>query len=265
MLYINNQKLEVTRFPDLTSQVWKLPEIILDSTKVIVTWEFDQESEFLHLAQLKTLLDKNNVKANLHLTYLPYGRQDKEVSNTTTFALTTFANLLNTLNFEKIFITDPHSNVALDLIKNTQALQPISKVVKVFNKTNTDIICFPDKGALNKYKTIYNTWPMIYGEKVRNQLTGNIEKYKLIGECKDKNVLIVDDICDGGATFQFLAQDLLKAGAKEVNLFVTHGIFSKGIKPLKESGINRIFCQKGEVFKYQEQLRYDNEIFNKEK
>jgi len=59
--------------------------------------------------------------------------------------------------------------------------------------------------------------------------------------------MIVDDICDGGATFILLAKELYAAGAKEVNLFVTHGIFSKGLIPLYEAGIKRIFTQDGEA------------------
>jgi ribose-phosphate pyrophosphokinase len=50
--------------------------------------------------------------------------------------------------------------------------------------------------------------------------------------------LIVDDICDGGATFVALARKLREAGAIEVSLFVTHGIFSKG-KDLE--GIDNIY------------------------
>jgi len=61
-------------------------------------------------------------------------------------------------------------------------------------------------------------------------------------------VLIVDDICDGGMTFKLLARDLLAAGAKEVHPYVTHGIFSKGLDTLKESGIGRFFTYKGECF-----------------
>ena len=49
-----------------------------------------------------------------------------------------------------------------------------------------------------------------------------------------RNCLIVDDICDGGGTFIPLAKKLKNAGAKTVTLYVTHGIFSKGLDPLKE-------------------------------
>ena len=55
------------------------------------------------------------------------------------------------------------------------------------------------------------------------------------------NVLIVDDISDGGASFKFLAQKLKAEGFQKVGLFVTHGIFSKGLKVL-EKDIDFIFC-----------------------
>jgi ribose-phosphate pyrophosphokinase len=45
---------------------------------------------------------------------------------------------------------------------------------------------------------------------------------------RGKECLILDDICDGGGTFTGLATELHKAEAQAVDLFVTHGIFSKG-------------------------------------
>lgn len=49
---------------------------------------------------------------------------------------------------------------------------------------------------------------------------------------KDKTCVLVDDICDGGGTFIPIATALNAAGAAEVCLYVTHGIFSKGINTL---------------------------------
>lgn len=245
MLYLNSQLLPVTLFPDKTSQVWKLPESQLD-TDNIVKWTFSHEGEFLQLAQLKALLlQMGSVRDTLILTYLPYGRQDKQVSNTTTFALNVFAELLNVLAFDRVIIHDPHSSEALKLIANSVAVYPTEEVKDVVAMLDCEILCYPDKGALSKYIKIYNL-PYMYGEKVRDQLTGNITHYSIMGDPAGKNVLIVDDICDGGATFKLLAKDLLAAGAKSVVLFVTHGIFSKGLQTLKDSGIQRIFCQDGE-------------------
>jgi len=244
-------------FPDGTSQVWKLDKGIEYGAwnrysypfHPVVRWEFSYEGEFMHLAQLSMLLRSYGYFPKLHIKYLPYGRQDKHISNHTTFALTTFAMLLNTLGFQQITICDPHSLVALSLINNSHAVYSITELKEAIESTQTNMLCYPDSGAVNKYTYAYCIieLPYIYGEKEREQETGKIINYNLMGDPSGKNVLIVDDICDGGMTFKLLTAKLLTAGASKVNLFVTHGIFSKGLKTLYESGIERIFTQDGEV------------------
>lgn len=247
MILINGTPLNVTMFPDKTSQVWKVAALDIPNTNwVNITWRYENEAEVMHLAQLKMLIDKYAMRATLNITYLPYARQDKEVTNESTFALRTFANILNSLRFNKVIITDPHSDVALQLINNSFATYPLEQLCSAIDKTKCDVVCYPDKGAVYKYTNVYD-YKYIYGEKTRNQSTGVIEKYKLIGNAPGTNVLIVDDLCDGGATFIALSKELFISGAKEVNLFVTHGIFSKGIEVLKQSGINRIFTKDGEL------------------
>ena len=259
MIYLNGIPVEATFFPDRTSQVWKLPKEQLEQKSHLVRWEFEQEHELIRLAQLKKLLDVECPQAgiSLDITYLPYARQDKEISNTTTFALHVFADILNSLHFYDIEICDPHSEVALNLIKRSRAVYPTEKLEKVINLTEINVFCYPDKGAVKKYSGLYKSslikFPFIYGEKVRDQLTGYITSYELFGNPSGKNVLIVDDLCDGGATFIILAKELIARGAAEVNLFITHGIFSKGLKGLHESGIKRIFTQMGEAKTNREQ------------
>ena len=46
--------------------------------------------------------------------------------------------------------------------------------------------------------------------------------------------MIVDDTCDGGRTFIELAKVLRARNAGKIELYVTHGIFSKGLKELSE-------------------------------
>lgn len=257
MLLLNGQPVPVTIFPDKTSQVWKLPESTFDLKKQNVFWQFENESELFHLAQLQDLLREKiwGVQTTLTMKYLPYGRQDKLIANDATFALKTFLRIINSLDFHKIVIFDPHNFDACRFHCAFEAKYPeklVEQVAKEMSEQNGHgtIFCYPDKGALTKYTKVYEQSyrPHIYGEKVRDQATGNILSYKVVGGCVNQNVLIVDDICDGGMTFKLLAKDLLAAGAKSVVLFVTHGLFSKGIQTLKDSGISRIFCQDGECF-----------------
>lgn len=247
MIFLNGREIKPTIFPDKTSQVWKINTSIIREGANWIKWQFENEAEFFHVAQLADLVTEFSGNINLYLTYLPYARQDKPVSNENTFALHTFANLLNSLWFTKIVCDDPHSFVAQDLIKNFEPTYPVVEVLNFFTKTRSDILCFPDAGARNKYAPLFPEINHIHGEKVREQSTGQIVNYKLIGDAKDKTVLIVDDICDGGMTFVSLATHLRANGANEINLFVSHGIFSKGTQILRESGIRRIFTKQGEA------------------
>lgn len=245
MIYLNGLPVRPTIFPDNTSQVWKIPqELLVPGEPHTIKWDYEHEGEFIHVAQLKALLDTLSGATDLVMPYLPYARQDKEVSNNSTFALRVFADLINSLNFDRVTIVDPHSDVA-QLIESVEFQYPIGMLMSVFDSTQTDIVCYPDQGALKKYSVLYPDVPYIYSEKIREQSTGAITYHFLVGDPSGKKVLIVDDICDGGATFIILAKLLLKAGATEVNLFVTHGLFTKGMKPLLESGIKRVFARNG--------------------
>jgi ribose-phosphate pyrophosphokinase len=230
-----------TVFPDGTIQVWKLPESVINSQTVNVTWEYRNDSEFFALAQLKTLLDEHGSHASLSIYYLPYARQDKDIANDATFGLHTFAKLLNSLNFYAVYILDPHSNIALDLIKNSLGLFPGGDIEGITDSMKIDYVCYPDSGAREKYSKIYDH-PSIYANKLRDPLTGDILELELIGlDEPGKRVLIVDDICDGGATFVRLAKALRDKGASYVGLYVSYALMTKGDELLYNAGIENIY------------------------
>lgn len=228
-----------TIFPDGTSQVWKL-----DSNKLFqdgnnkILWLFENEGELMHVCQLAQLLTRHyECSPDLHVPYLPYGRQDKLISNETSFSLFTFESMLRTSGIHRINTFDAHSDAAAS-VKSTPAVD--------FHKSlpQHDLICFPDKGAAQRYKESYYGSKVIFCEKVRDQLTGNITGLKLITmghDLTNQSVLIVDDICDGGMTFIKVAEALNPFKPKQVNLAVSHGLFSKGKQCLHEAGITNIY------------------------
>lgn len=265
MIYLNDTSAIPTVFPDGTSQVWKLPDaILLDSLNFFIRWEFESEAEFLHLAQLKTLLDTQyGVPVFLEMPYLPYARQDKRPGNSRTFALHTFAKLLNSLAFTKVVFLDAHSAVATKLIENSVSYMPtyMPTYWYVRDVLRPTCVFFPDIGARTRYTAeTFSMRNVGHADKIRDQATGQILSYEVAYNSKDfvpgADILIIDDICDGGATFVLLANALYAAGAKNVMLFVTHGIFSKGLQPLTEAGISRIFTHKGEVTEIQGRIAY---------
>lgn len=243
MITLMGVEIKPTVFPDKTTQVWKLPTAIFEqAAPITIDWRFEREDEIFIVAHLAALLEGPGLV--LHVPYLPFARQDKRLSNDATFALQPFAKILNSLKIHSVRAVDVHNHEAarrlIDRFTNIEADEIHKDLIR---RLKPDLIVFPDAGARTRYP---NLWvrPYVVFNKRRNQETGWIEGYDLwkdVGTPEalvpDKHILVVDDLCDGGATFLHLAKEL-NANYKPatLDLFVTHGLFSKGRKPLEDAG-----------------------------
>lgn len=88
---------------------------------------------------------------------------------------------------------------------------------------NKFITFYPDEGAMKRYSSLLD-FPYAFGIKKRDWETGNILGLEVINKeiVKDKNVLIIDDICSKGGTFYHAAKALKELGAHSIYLYVTH-------------------------------------------
>lgn len=236
-LYCDNTeiKFEVTKFPDGTSQVWKIQEDAIFGLYQVI-WQFENEAEFFQVIQLGRLLMQESAMAVLYVPFLPYGRQDKGVANDATFAREPFLNILNTY-FASVVTFDSHSK-AHGLVSHT----PKQFFITILNH---DIVCFPDSGAKRRYQSIFpKEQQFVVADKKRNQQTGVIEGYTLYTKGLDlngKRILVCDDICDGGGTFIALASELRNHNPAQLDLAVSHGIFSKGKQVLFDAGYTNLY------------------------
>ena len=140
--------------------------------------------------------------------------------------------LLTKLNFQRVRILDPHSDVILGAVGATPYF------ITVNEARNANNIVFPDSGALFKYRSLFSDHiprNFMWCEKERST-DGTITKLRLRGQPPTKSaepVYVFDDLCDGGATFIKLAEELLvPLGFNNLKLVVTHGLFSKGFNNL---------------------------------
>ncbi|KKM66206.1 hypothetical protein LCGC14_1483520 [marine sediment metagenome] len=246
MILLNGVKIIPTMFPDKTSQIWKLSDSDTTDKCNEIRWEYEHESELFHICQLADLIQSMGKTCYLKMDYLPYGRQDKEIDNKNSFALYTFAKIINSCHFVLVTFMDGHSKIAEDLIHNAINLFPSKYIQFAINSLDNPVLAYPDTGAFIRYSKVYGK-NAILGKKVRDSKTGYISHYEIQGDPENKNILMVDDIIDGGMTFKIMARDLISYGTKSVHLYATHGIFSKGTQTLRDSGIERIFTSKGEI------------------
>lgn len=195
----------------------------------------------------------DNCELFIEIPYLPYARQDRVCAPGQAFSLNVLAGLLRQIeNVKKVIVWDCHSPVGIertgvenipaeDIIKTNSALSAL------IMDLNSVVIC-PDKGAVHRTRDIVNafeknfqTEPIVYCEKVRDPATGQITHTDVkVESLKGRTAIITDDICDGGNTFIKVAEQLKAKGADKVVLFVTHGIFSKGLDVF-EGLINHVF------------------------
>lgn len=213
------------------------PHIELDKieccepVKVIVS--IDCPKRLLELCMVSNALDSKMCdKKLLRINYLMGARYDRHMKEERgdSFDLKVISDIINSLNFDKVEILDPHSPVSLDLVRNSVGISN-QFLVERYHIPETLIIC-PDKGARLKVEDYANWNPNllktpVYCTKARDLSTGAVTlAVEDAQECDGRPCIIIDDICDGGATFLAIAEQIKPS---HLTLMVTHGIFSKGL------------------------------------
>jgi ribose-phosphate pyrophosphokinase len=244
--------------------------IILDHRNNVKHEEFFALAQIVSAIRNHSLFD-NTISLELELPILPYARQDRKTKDGEAISNKVFIEFINSLKFDKVITYDIHSDSSrvlftdgtlnekeqdecfISIIKDMgeDILYQVSKDDELF------VFVAPDAGALKKaYKVAekakevlnLNNVEVLTAQKHRNTETGlitetsiNIPKQFFFGN-KRVNFIVVDDICDGGATFIKLAKainseldfhNIDETKVKKV-LYVTHGLFTKGKEVLKE-------------------------------
>ena len=183
-------------------------------------------------------MTNNSTAIELVIPYFPYARQDRVCVAGEALGASVMAQFINNLGFSKVTIWDAHSDVSPALLNNVVNIEQTAIVSRCealqekLTKGQLTLIS-PDAGASKKTLKLAQQYTgkieVIQANKQRNLATGEIVKTEILGDVAGKDLLIVDDICDGGRTFIELAKVLKENGANSIALFVTHGILSKGL------------------------------------
>jgi ribose-phosphate pyrophosphokinase len=228
MIKVNGIEVQQNNFPDKTLLL-KISDAILqncDNTVYInIHWLYENDAELFTLICVKRYLDENFYHKAVHLImpYIPHARMDRVKAKEDVFTLKYFAEIINSLNFKKVFVRDAHSNVSLALINNVYDWGVRDYIEMAVEKSGAEVLFFPDEGAMKRYSE-QSPMPYAFGMKKRDWKTGKILGLDIINteNVVGKDVLIVDDICSRGGTFYHSAKALKAAGAKSVSLYVTH-------------------------------------------
>jgi len=228
MISINGYPIGNKCYPN-NERIFEKPIIsgIFPTDEFTIEFKYGTDIDISILIMTKKYLDDmyNNPKVTLRMKYAPYSRMDRYIEGYM-FSLKYFCKMINDLNFHKVIVLDPHSNMTTALLDRSCEINIDQYLDKVFEQVKKiDYIFYPDKGANLKYRNTLKTRRQSFcGDKKRNLNTGKIINYELVDcpDIKDKTILIIDDLCAYGGTFQLASEKLKEKGADKIYLYISH-------------------------------------------
>lgn len=182
------------------------------------------------------------------IPYYGYGRQDRKEMSRVPISSSVVASTLVNAGADRIFTIDIHSEQQEGFVKqpwdNIYGSYSLLPAIKKKNLSNI-VVAAPDKGGMLQatgYAKLLGTDQIALVYKKRDIELNNVSNtLAMIGNVKDKDVLLVDDMIDTAGTIVNAANHIYKTGAKSVRVVATHGIFSgEALSKITNSAIQEV-------------------------
>ncbi|WP_232019651.1 ribose-phosphate pyrophosphokinase [Candidatus Rickettsiella viridis] len=183
--------------------------------------------------------------------YFGYGRQDRRIrSSRVPITARVVADMMTAVGISRVLTVDLHADQIqgfFDIpVDNVYATPEILKDIQnttLYKEKDPLIVVSPDVGGVIRARAIakrLNDADIAIIDK-RRIGPNKTEVMHVIGDVKDRNCLLVDDIVDTGGTLCLAAQSLKENGAKNIIAYCTHPVLSgDAIKNLEASCINEL-------------------------
>lgn len=236
---------QIARFPNqeiyakISTNVEGKECLILGS----ITPPDEQLISILFLAH--TLKKELAVKITAFLPYLAYARQDK-IKKGESLVIAAIGEIFRASHINEVITVDVHSEKVEGLfplpILNLSPAKIFAQEIKKLKLKNPTFVS-PDEGAIKRNEKIKDELgiknEVAYMTKLRTQKGVS----SVLHGSVSSNVIIVDDILDTGGTLLACCKILKSKGAKNIYIFVTHGLFT-GSKwqGLFDLNVKKIYC-----------------------
>lgn len=229
--------IERISFPAGETKI-QIKQIVPPSVMIELKYQGDQDLWDLGLLVDALRRANPDVVISLDMPYIPYARQDRVCNAGESLSIKVVCDFINNLRLNSVFVLDPHSDVAPALLNNCKIETVDDIIAGIIYKYGVCTLVSPDQGATKKVDSLGAKLSLgvVHCGKTRDRETGALSAPVVYDFFPSKMInyplLIVDDICDGGGTFLMLAEQLKKNTSRKLWLYVSHGIFSKGLSSL---------------------------------
>jgi ribose-phosphate pyrophosphokinase len=190
-----------------------------------------------HLMELLITIDALRRSSARRITavmpYFGYARQDRRIGSRTPISAKLVANLITNAGAQRVLTLDLHAgqiqgffDIPLD---NLYAGPVFSKDIHDTMKGGSFTVVSPDTGGVVRARAIAKRIDadLAIIDK-RREVAGVSEVMNVIGDVKDRDCILIDDIVDSAGTLCNASVALMDQGARSVCAYVTHGVLSGG-------------------------------------
>jgi ribose-phosphate pyrophosphokinase len=179
------------------------------------------------------------------IPYFGYARQDRKDKPRVSIASKLVANLLTTAGANRIMTMDLHApqiqgffDIPVDHLDSSAIFIPYIENLGIKDLT----FASPDVGSTNRVREVasYFGSDMVICDKQRKR-ANEIAGMTVIGDVTNKDLVLIDDICDTAGTLTKSAAMLMDKGAKSVRAFCTHPVLSgKAYENIEKSVLSEL-------------------------
>lgn len=179
------------------------------------------------------------------MPYFGYARQDRKDKPRTSIGAKLMSNLLTAAGVTRIITMDLHADQIQGFFEiPVDHLFASNVFIPYVQSMNLDNICIasPDTGGTKRASTYAKALncDLVIGYKHREK-QNEVASLQIIGDVKDKNVIIVDDMIDTAGTLCKAAGRIKEMGAKSVRAMCAHGLFSgSAIENIENSVLDEV-------------------------
>ncbi|GAB2657598.1 ribose-phosphate diphosphokinase [Prescottella soli] len=168
------------------------------------------------------------------LPFYPYARQDKKHRGREPISARLIADLLKTAGADRIITVDLHTDQIQGFfdgpVDHMHAQGQLAQYVRENYGTDNICVVSPDAGRVKvaeKWADALDGAPLAFVHKTRDPLVPNqVKSNRVVGDVSGRTCVLIDDMIDTGGTIAGAVEVLKNAGAGDVIIATTHGVFS---------------------------------------
>ena len=210
---------------------YRYTETVRGSDVYIIQSTVDGSDNIMELFLMIDAAKRASAKyVNVVIPYYGYARQDRKDKPRIAVSAKLMANLLTASGASRVVSCDLHAgqiqgffDIPLDHLNGSSVFVPYVKSLKL----NNVIFASPDAGGTERVRDYakYFDCDFVICDKTREK-ANEVKSVQVIGEVRDKDVIIIDDLIDTGGTIAMSSKVLIEKGSKSVRAIITHPVLS---------------------------------------